>query len=150
MPAALCTSNPVISPMSVANSQAEALQFHLEHLTWQQQLQCSELYAHVDGDSVRMMLDQAADVAIEGLMPLAASGDVAGCTLSGGRVTLPPGTREVYTQWCELGFPLLGIAQEQGGLGFPRVVVSAVQEICDGANLAFGMLSINLRCAVLA
>ncbi len=47
-------------------------------------------------------------------------------------------------------FPALGLPIENDGLGFPLAVQSAVQEICDGANLAFGMIGINLRCAALA
>ncbi len=65
-------------------------------------------------------------------------------------MTLPPGTAAAYRTWCELGFPALGLPLEIDGLGFPRVVQSTVQEICDGANLAFGMLGINLRSAALA
>lgn len=136
--------------MSITDSQAEALQFHLEHIAWQSRVLNTELYSHVDPDTTRMMLEQASVFASEVLAPLAASGDVDGCRLTNGKVTLPPGTPQAYAQWCELGFPMLGLPQEHAGLGFPRSVQSAVQEICDGANLAFGMLAINLRCAALA
>jgi alkylation response protein AidB-like acyl-CoA dehydrogenase len=75
---------------------------------------------------------------------------VSGCRLEHGNVSLPAGTAEAYRAWCDLGFPALGLPPEHEGLGFPLVVQSAVQEICDGANLAFGMVGINLRCAALA
>lgn len=136
--------------MSIADRQSEALLFQLEHIATLPHLQTRDLFAHADDETVRMMLEQSAAFATEALAPLAASGDLAGCTLSDGKVSLPPGTAAVYSSWCELGFPALGLPAEHDGLGFPLVVQSAVQELCDGANLAFGMLAINLRCAALA
>jgi alkylation response protein AidB-like acyl-CoA dehydrogenase len=136
--------------MTLTDSQAEALHFHLEHIAQLPGLQKLERFAHVDADTTRMIIEQAAGFAGETLAPLASSGDVCGCRLDGGRVLLPPGTPEAYRAWCELGFPALGLPPEHEGLGFPLVVQSAVQEICDGANLAFGMVGINLRCAALA
>jgi hypothetical protein len=135
--------------MSLTDSQAEGLQFHLEHIARLPHLQTLDLFSHVDADTTRMMLEQAAAFADAVLAPLAASGDIEGCRLADGKVSLPAGTAGVYAQWCELGFPTLGLPLEHDGLGFPRVVHSAVQELCDGANLAFGMLAINPRCAAL-
>lgn len=136
--------------MTLTDSQAEALHFHLEHIARLARLQGLERFAHVDADTTRMIIEQAAGFAGETLAPLASSGDVSGCHLDNGHVTLPAGTAEAYRAWCDLGFPALGLPPEHEGLGFPLVVQSAVQEICDGANLAFGMVGINLRCAALA
>ncbi len=136
--------------MSITHFQTEALLFHLATIGGLPKLQATELFSHVDSETVAMMLEQAADFATSSLFPLAAAGDVSGSRLIDGKVTLPPGTVGAYTEWCSLGFPALGMPVEYEGLGFPRIVQSAVQELCDGANLAFGMLGINLRCAVLA
>ncbi len=136
--------------MTLTDSQAEGLHFHLEHIAQLPRLQKLERFAHVDADTTRMIIEQAAAFAGKTLAPLAASGDVSGCTLTNGNVALPSGTVEAYRTWCELGFPALGLPIENDGLGFPLAVQSAVQEICDGANLAFGMVGINLRCAALA
>jgi alkylation response protein AidB-like acyl-CoA dehydrogenase len=136
--------------MTLTDSQAEALHFHLEHIAQLPRLQTLERFAHVDADTTRMIVEQAAAFAGATLAPLASSGDVEGCRLVEGRVVLPAGTREAYQAWCELGFPALGLPLEHEGLGFPLAVQSAVQEICDGANMAFGMVGINLRCAALA
>ncbi len=136
--------------MTLTDSQAEALHFHLEHIAQLPRLQTLERFAHVDADTTRMIIEQAAGFAGETLAPLASRGDVSGCRLDNGHVTLPAGTAEAYRAWCDLGFPALGLPPEHEGLGFPLVVQSAVQEICDGANLAFGMVGINLRCAALA
>lgn len=136
--------------MNLTDSQTQALHFHLEHIAQLPRLRQLERFAHIDADTTRMVLEQAAAFAGKTLAPLAATGDVQGCTLADGKVSLPAGSAATYKAWCELGFPALGLPLEQDGLGFPRVVQSAVQELCDGANLAFGMLGINLRCAALA
>lgn len=141
---------PEFPLMNLTDIQTEALHFHLEHIAHLPRLQTLQRFAHIDADTTRMILEQAAAFADSTLAPLAARGDILGCKLVGGKVTLPAGTTDAYKAWCELGFPALGLPLEHEGLGFPHVVQSAVQEICDGANLAFGMLGINLRCAALA
>jgi alkylation response protein AidB-like acyl-CoA dehydrogenase len=136
--------------MSITSLQTEALLFHLTTVGNLAKLQTTELFSHIDSETITMMLEQAAGFATSSLFPLAASGDVSGSQLIDGKVTLPLGTVEAYTEWCSLGFPALGMPVDYEGLGFPRIVQSAAQELCDGANLAFGMLGINLRCAALA
>ncbi len=136
--------------MSYIREQSEGLSFHLLHIAGLAELCQLEPFTHADQDTVTALLETAADFAGDQLLPLAASGDRAGCQLDGTGVRLPPGTQAIYQAWCDLGFPALGLPQDIDGLGLPRVVVSAVQELCDGANLAFGMLCINLRCAALA
>lgn len=136
--------------MSITSSQIEALQFQLKHIGGIENLSASQLYSHADSETVQMMLEQAARFTQEYLEPLASSGDIAGCRLVDGAVQLPDGTKEAWQHWCALGFPALSLPPEHDGLGLPRVVQCAVQEISDGANMAFGMLGINLRCAALA
>lgn len=136
--------------MSIARTQADGLRFQLEHIAAAPSLTFHARYAHVDAETIAMMLEQAALFADEELAPLAASGDLAGCRLLDGRVLLPEGSAAIWRNWCELGFPALALPPEHEGLDFPRSVASAIQELGDGANLAFGMLGINLRCAALA
>lgn len=136
--------------MSIYPQLAEGLRFHLDTLAQLDRITASEDFNHIDRDTIDMMLDQAARFSAEQLEPLATEADVAGCTLANGKVSLPPGTREVYQQWCELGFPALGLPLEHDGLGFPRVAQAAIQEIGDAAHMAFGMMAINVRCAALA
>jgi alkylation response protein AidB-like acyl-CoA dehydrogenase len=136
--------------MSIASLQADALRFHLKHIASTSALALSGRFAHVDDETISMMLEQAAQFAEDELAPLAARGDIAGCSLKDGVVRLPEGTTAVWQSWCDLGFPTLALPAEHDGLDFPRSVSSAVQELCDGAHMAFGMLGINLRCAAMA
>lgn len=136
--------------MPIYPDQIEGLQLQLHAIADLDAILATEKYAHVDREMIAMMFEQSARFAEEKLAPLAQSGDVDGCLLDNGRVSLPPGTPAVYAEWCELGYPMLGQPMDFDGLDFPHAVQSAVQEILDGANIAFGMLGINLRCAAQA
>ena len=136
--------------MSIYSDQVEGLRLQLQAIARLDTILGSDKFAHVDAEIVDMMFDQSCRFAGEKLAPLAQSGDVDGCRLENGRVSLPPGTPDVYREWCELGFPALGLPMDFDGLDFPLVVQCAVQEILDGANIAFGMMAINLRCAARA
>lgn len=136
--------------MNYLREQTEGLLFQLKHIVRLPELGRHQLYAQCDEATVQALLDSTAEFSSEQLVPLAARGDIEGCRIKDGRVILPSGSRETYAQWCELGFPSLGLPVGIDGLGLPRSVQSAVQELGDGANLSFGMLCINLRCAALA
>lgn len=136
--------------MTIFSQQAQALQFQMKMLIPLNTVLSCDLFSHVDQDLFVLILDQAVRFSDEKLSSLAEIGDRNGCQLVGGSVRLPPGTKEVYQQWCELGFPGLSLPLDVGGLGLPFVLQACVQEISDGANLGFGMLAINLRSAALA
>ncbi|MDT8397150.1 MAG: acyl-CoA dehydrogenase family protein [Pseudomonadales bacterium] len=135
--------------MSIFQQQVEGLQFQLRVIAHFNQVSSTPAFSHLDPDLVDMMLSQAARFSREALSPLAQRGDSDACRLQDGKVSLPPGTAETYRQWCELGFPGLSLPMSVDGLAFPRIIQSAIQELSDAANLAFGMLAINLRCAAL-
>ncbi|MDR2212972.1 MAG: acyl-CoA dehydrogenase family protein [Pseudomonadales bacterium] len=136
--------------MSIAHSQCTALKFHLRHIAKLPQLRGHEVFSHADDGTLHLILEQAAQFSTEVLAPLAAQADRQGCRLEDSGVKLPDGAASAYQLWRELGFPLFGTELEHGGLGFPLAAQVALQELCDGANLAFGMLAINQRCALRA
>jgi len=136
--------------MSGTLHQIESLRFHLHHIAGLESLLQNACFVHIDNTVIDLMMEQATRFSEEALVPLAERGDRQGCRLSDGQVTLPEDSASAYAQWCALGFPALPIPEAQGGFGFPRVVQQAIQEMQDGANLAFGMLCINQRCAATA
>jgi len=136
--------------MTLFHTQIEGLQLQLQSIADLESVISSEKYSHIDHEMIDMMLDQSSRFAGEKLVPLAESGDIEGCRLENGKVRLPSGTPEVYQEWCELGFPTLGLPMEHDGMDFPNIIQCAVQEVLDGANIAFGMMSINIRCAAQA
>ena len=128
----------------------DALLFQLKIFAGLDDLLVSEKFSHLDLQSLELVLEQAQRFSEQTLTALATKGDRDGCSLKQGRVILPAGTTEAWQTWCELGFPLTAVEPARNGLGFPLSLQCAIQEICDAANLAFGMLAINQRCAICA
>jgi alkylation response protein AidB-like acyl-CoA dehydrogenase len=91
-------------------------------------------------DTVAAILEEAAKFATGVLDPLNVVGDRSGATWhDGGEVTTPPGFKDAYTQFCELGWNGLTKNPEFGGQGMPHLVAAATDEMWNGSNLAFGL-----------
>jgi acyl-CoA dehydrogenase len=89
-------------------------------------------------DTVAFVLDEAARFATEVLDPLNRVGDREGARLSAdGSVTTPPGFRDAYRQFCELGWNGLAKNPHFGGGGMPQLVAAAVDEMWNATNMAF-------------
>ena len=93
----------------------------------------------LDGEMVGSILEPAAQLAADVLAPLNASGDKTPATLSDGKVTTSPGFKDAYKQYCEGGWNSVVFDPEHGGQGLPWLVAFAVQEMWQGANMAFGL-----------
>jgi alkylation response protein AidB-like acyl-CoA dehydrogenase len=88
-------------------------------------------------DLLEPILDEAATFAREVLDPLSALGDRAGCTWRNGEVTMPPGFKDAYKQFAQAGWIGLPVATEYGGQGLPHVLLGAVLEMWNAANVGF-------------
>jgi alkylation response protein AidB-like acyl-CoA dehydrogenase len=89
-------------------------------------------------DTVAVILDEAARFAAEVLDPLNRVGDREGARLNAdGGVTTPPGFRDAYRQFCELGWNGLAKNSHFGGGGMPQLVAAAVDEMWNATNMAF-------------
>ncbi len=88
-------------------------------------------------DVLDAVLAEAATFAREVLDPLCASGDRTGCTWTDGEVTTPPGFKDAYRQFAQAGWIGLPVAPELGGQGLPHVLLGAVHEMWNGANVGF-------------
>ena len=88
-------------------------------------------------DVLDPVLAEAATFAAEVLDPLNASGDRAGCTWHDGEVATPPGFKAAYHQFAQAGWIGLPVAAENGGQGLPQVLLGAVLEMWNGANVGF-------------
>ena len=74
----------------------------------------------------------------EVLDPLNRIGDQQGARLEAdGRVTTPPGFRDAYRKFCELGWNGLSKSADFGGQGMPQLVAAAIDEMWNAANMAF-------------
>ena len=89
-------------------------------------------------DTVAAILEEAGKFATDVLDPLNPVGDRAGVELAAdGSVRTPPGFREAYRQFCELGWNGLAKDPEYGGQGMPHLVAAAVDEMWNASNMAF-------------
>ncbi len=88
-------------------------------------------------DMIQSILEGAGDFASEQLRPLNHSGDDQGCHLQNGQVTTPEGFQAVYQKFCQDGWAACGAREDHGGQALPQVMVSAISEIMNSANLAF-------------
>lgn len=93
----------------------------------------------LDGDMVASVLEPAAKLANEMLAPLNKTGDDAGATWKEGAVTTAPGWRAAYEAYCAGGWNAVPFDPAHGGQGLPWLVAFAVQEMWQGANMAFGL-----------
>ncbi|HEY0200919.1 MAG TPA: acyl-CoA dehydrogenase C-terminal domain-containing protein, partial [Burkholderiaceae bacterium] len=85
------------------------------------------------------ILEEAAKVAEEVLLPLNASGDEEGCVLENGVVRTPKGFKEAYDTFRNGGWTALAADPRYGGQGLPESMNKLVEEMSCSANLAFGL-----------
>ena len=90
-------------------------------------------------DLTHAVLEEAGKFASEVLAPINRSGDQSGPTVNAGVVTTSEDWRQAYAQFSEAGWTGLVLDPQYGGQGLPQTLACAVQEMWDGANMAFGL-----------
>jgi alkylation response protein AidB-like acyl-CoA dehydrogenase len=85
------------------------------------------------------VLEEAAKLCEEVLLPLNASGDVEGCTIENGVVRTPRGFKEAYELFRAGGWTAIACDPAYGGQGLPESVNKLVEEMICSSNIAFGM-----------
>jgi alkylation response protein AidB-like acyl-CoA dehydrogenase len=88
---------------------------------------------------VEEILKEAARFASSVLSPLAAVGDREGARLRDGEVSTPRGWKEAYQAFVAGGWNSLPCSPQHGGQGLPRLVAALVEEMWNGANMAFAL-----------
>jgi len=94
-------------------------------------------FDHLGEDEARMMLKEAYTFATEVLGPTMASSDHEGCTLTPEGVKVPSEFKELWRQYYENGWNAMGLPEDLGGIGAPRLLTIAVSEMLVGANVSF-------------
>ena len=93
----------------------------------------------VSADLMDSILEEAAKVAEEVLLPTNAPGDEIGCVLENGVVRTPRGFREAYDTFRQGGWTALACDRKYGGQGLPESLNKLVEEMICSANLAFSL-----------
>ncbi|MEQ9334438.1 acyl-CoA dehydrogenase [Thalassobaculum sp.] len=101
-----------------------------------------------DGGLIEQILAEASKLAGGVIGPLNEIGDRQGARLENGVVRTPDGFADAYRQFVEGGWNGAPFEEEWGGMGLPWLVATALQEMWQGANLAFGLCPLLTQAAI--
>jgi len=100
-----------------------------------------EKYKEVNSDLAKDILEQAAKLTENLILPLAKVGDETPAKLENGVVRTPPGYKEAYKKFIEDGWVSLSCDPEYGGQGMPKTISSFFDEMLSSASLSFKLYS---------
>jgi len=98
-------------------------------------------YKDVTPELVQDILEEAAKINQNIILPLAKSGDENPTILENGVVITPPGYKEAYNKFIEDGWASLSCDPKYGGQGMPKTVSSFFDEMISSASLSFKLYS---------
>ena len=100
-----------------------------------------EKYDEVNLDLVKDILEEAAKINQNLILPLALAGDENPAKLENGVVRTPPGYKEAYQKYIEDGWISLSCDPKYGGQGMPKTVSAFFDEMLSSASLSFKLYS---------
>ena len=100
-----------------------------------------EKYKEVNPDLAKDILEQAAKITENLILPLAKVGDETPATFENGVVRVPPEYKEVYKKFIENGWVSLSCDPEYGGQGMPKTINAFFDEMLSSASLSFKLYS---------
>ncbi len=100
-----------------------------------------EKYKEVNSELVKDILEEAAKINQNLILPLAKSGDETPPILENGVVRTSPGYKEVYEKFIEDGWISLSCDPKYGGQGMPKTVSTFFDEMLSSTCLAFKLYS---------
>ena len=113
-----------------------------------------ELLAQLPGfsdmtlDVADAVLEEAAKFAGQVLSPLNRSGDLEGARWQDGQVLTAGGWKQAYTRFAADGWGALSCPAQFGGQNLPRVLSALIEEMWNGANVAFALCPMLTRGAI--
>ena len=113
------------------------IRFVLGELVGLERVSALPPHAELNDGLVDAVLDEAAKFATGILDPLYRAGDREGARLDGHRVVLPDAVAAAYAKFVAGGWNGLEGPVEHGGQGLPHLIAVAVQELWNGADMAF-------------
>jgi len=96
-----------------------------------------EKYKEITSDLVKDILQEAAKINQNIILPLAKIGDENPTILENGVVRTPPGYKEAYKKFIEDGWQSLSCDPKYGGQGMPKTVSAFFDEMLSSSSLAF-------------
>ena len=95
----------------------------------------------VDADTADAILEEAGKVTSSLIAPLNRSGDEEGAQWHAGEVRTPAGFKEAYATYIEGGWVGLSGNPAYGGMGMPKMLAVAFEEMLYGAGSSFALYS---------
>ena len=127
--------------MTIYSAPVKDMMFLFEHLKDNKNYNEIEKYKEVNSDLVKDILEEAAKINQDLILPLAKVGDEKPCIYENGVVRTPPGYKEVYSKFIEDGWTSLSCDPKYGGQGIPKTVSTFFEEMLSSASLSFKLYS---------
>ena len=123
------------------NAPVEDMMFLYEKMRNNKNYNDLEKYKEVTPDLVKDILEEAAKINQNLILPLAKAGDESPAVLENGVVRTPPGYKEAYQKYIEDGWTSLSCDPKYGGQGMPKTVSAFFDEMLSSASLSFKLYS---------
>ena len=123
------------------NAPVEDMMFLFEKLRDNKNYNELEKYKEVNSELVKDILEEAAKINQNLILPLAKVGDENPAVLENGVVRTPPGYKEAYQKYIEDGWTSLSCDPKYGGQGMPKTVSAFFDEMLSSASLSFKLYS---------
>ena len=127
--------------MPTYTAPVEDMMFLFEKLRNNKEYNELEKYKEVTPDLVKDILQEAAKINQNLILPLAKVGDENPAILENGVVRTPPGYKEAYKKYIEDGWTSLSCDPKYGGQGMPKTVSAFFDELLSSASLSFKLYS---------
>ncbi len=127
--------------MATYRAPVDDMMFLFEKLRDNSHYNSLEKYKEVNPDLAKDILEQAAKLTENLILPLAKAGDEMPAKLENGVVRTPPGYKEAYKKFIEDGWVSLSCDPEYGGQGMPDTIKTFFDEMLSSASLSFKLYS---------
>ena len=127
--------------MATYRAPVDDMMFLFEKLRDNSHYNSLEKYKEVNPDLAKDILEQAAKITENLILPLAKAGDEIPAKFENGIVRTPPGYKEAYKKFIDDGWVSLSCDPEYGGQGMPKTISSFFDEMLSSASLSFKLYS---------
>ena len=127
--------------MTTYTAPVEEMMFLFNNLRDNKNYNELDMYKEINSDLVKDILEQAAKINQEIILPLAKAGDENPCIYENGIVRSPPGYKEAYKKFIDDGWTSLSCDPKYGGQGIPKTVSTFFEEMLSSSSLAFKLYS---------
>ncbi|MEX3960452.1 acyl-CoA dehydrogenase [Trinickia sp. EG282A] len=121
------------------------IQFVLKELAGLDEIAGLPGFEDATWDVTSAILEEAGAFASGVISPINRSGDIEGARIENGCPRMPLGWRDAYAQFARGGWNGVSVRKALGGQNLPRLVAAAVDEMWNGASVAFALLPMLTR-----